>query len=171
MAGEPTYVDAGAIFDTTRRYRYRLWRTWDWKLPRVAFIMLNPSTADERRLDPTLRRCLGFAQRWGCGAFEVGNLYALRSTDPLALWDIDDPVGPANDEYLATIAEDATFGVVLAWGANARQERASTVVGLIRHSGAKHVFHLGELTRDGFPRHPLYLRGDLLLTEGDPDAK
>jgi hypothetical protein len=160
---EPTYIDQGATFGGEGAcYRYRLWRVWDLDLPRVAFVMLNPSTADERVLDPTLRRCLGFAQRWGCGAFEVGNLYALRSTDPAGLRAVADPVGPLNDEYLVRIAEDATYGVVAGWGSNADDERAAHVLGLLRRY--RSVYRLGSLTGAGHPRHPLYLPGDLLPT-------
>ncbi len=160
---EPTYLDQGALFDPTGRYRYRLWRVWDRTLPRVAFVMLNPSTADAAKLDPTLRRCLAFAQRWGCGAFEVGNLYALRSTDPKALeTDPGDVVGPENDAHLARIAEAAGYGVVIGWGANARRTRADAVIDLLRRHGP--VLRLGELTGGGHPRHPLYLKGNLFPT-------
>jgi hypothetical protein len=156
---EPVYLTAGATFDADRRYRYRLWRIWDSR-PRVAFIMLNPSTADETVLDPTLRRCLGFAQSWGCGGFEVGNLFALRSTQPRALYSADDPVGPANDYHLAQIAEAAKF-VVVGWGAHghAFPARVSAVIQIL--AGRVNVARLGRLTAGGQPRHPLYLRADL----------
>src|SRR5512133_2959068 len=97
---EPDYIASGATFSRDRRYRYSLWREWNRDLSRVAFVMLNPSTADEARLDPTIRRCLGYAHAWGCGSFVVGNLFALRSTDPAALYRADDPVGRANDAAL-----------------------------------------------------------------------
>jgi hypothetical protein len=157
---EPTYIDQGATFAGEGAcYRHRLWRVWDAALPRVAFVMLNPSTADDRVLDPTLRRCLGFAQRWGCGSFEVGNVYGLRSTDPAGLWRVADPVGPLNDEHLARIAEDATFGVVAGWGSKAERTRADRVLALLARYA--NVYRLGDLTGAGHPRHPLYLRGDL----------
>jgi hypothetical protein len=157
------YLDAGATFDGERNeYRYRLWRLWDETKPHVAFVMLNPSTADARELDPTLRRCLGFAQAWGCGGFDIGNLYALRSTDPRALETyVGNVVGPLNDEYLRRIAEAASFGVVASWGVHARSTRADHVLALLaRH---RRVLHLG-LTKAGQPRHPLYLRGDIAPT-------
>ena len=114
---EPAYTDQGAIFDGRRRYRYRLWRVWDEAKPRVAFLMLNPSTADEEVLDPTVRRCLGYAQAWGFGSFEVGNIFALRSTDPRALRAAADPVGRANDAKLISIAARSDL-VVCGWGAH-----------------------------------------------------
>ena len=159
---EPKYVDQGATFSPDRVYRYRLWRVWNADLPRVAFIMLNPSTADETKLDPTLRRCLGYAQRWSCGSFEIGNVYAYRSTDPSLLCQVTDPVGPENDQHLVQIAEVASFGVIAGWGADAERSRALGVLGLLRGHG--HVFRLGRPTATGQPRHPLYMRGDLVPT-------
>lgn len=67
-------------------YSYRLWRTWDESKPLVAFIMLNPSTDDETEDDPTIRRCIGYADDWGFGSLIVGNLFALRATDPQELY-------------------------------------------------------------------------------------
>lgn len=97
---EPTYIRKGATFSGCFKYRYGLTRVWDESLPTVAFIMLNPSTADDDQLDPTLRRCLGFARTLGYGAMEIGNLFALKSTDPEALYSSEDPIGPLNDNML-----------------------------------------------------------------------
>lgn len=85
-------------FSPCRTYRYSLVHEWDRDLPRVAFIMLNPSTADENALDPTLRRCLGFARSWGYGSFEIGNVFAFRATDPKAMKAAADPFGPEAGE-------------------------------------------------------------------------
>src|SRR4028119_2392792 len=90
----------GAIFDPTRTYRYALWRTWDAARPPVAFVLLNPSTADARRDDPTIRRCANFARTWGFGGLEVVNLFAFRATHPTDLKCAADPVGPQNDVHL-----------------------------------------------------------------------
>lgn len=162
---EPAYINQGATFDPTRKYRYRLWRAWDLNLPRVAFVMLNPSTADETVLDPTLRRCLGYAQAWGCGSFEVVNLFALRSTDPGALLKADDPVGPANDDVIMNTAMyagiDGQFGIVAGWGAhpsvklNGRDDEVTYLIS--RHSA---IMRLG-MTKNFHPKHPLYLKKDL----------
>jgi len=72
----------GAALDPTGLYRYLLWREWDGNAPRVVFVMLNPSRADANTDDPRLRRCLGFARSWGCGAIEVVNLFAYRASRP-----------------------------------------------------------------------------------------
>jgi hypothetical protein len=80
------------------------------------WVMLNPSTADANEDDATIRRCIGFARREGCGLLEVVNLFAYRATDPAALRLADDPVGPANDHFISKAVERAAL-VVVAWGA------------------------------------------------------
>lgn len=145
---------AGARFSADRRYRYRLWRTWDATRPRVAFCLLNPSAADDRRDDPTIRRCVRFARRWGYGGVVVVNLFALRATDPRALGRSADPVGPANDRAIRDAARRARL-VVAGWGSRgALRRRADEATALL--AGAR-VVTFG-VTRDGQPRHPLYVR-------------
>ena len=104
-----------AVFSTDDDYRYRLGRLWNADKPIVAFVMLNPSTADATTDDPTIRRCLNYAEDWGYGTLLVGNLFALRSTDPSRLHDHPEPVGPDNDEHLWEICE-AAERVIAAWG-------------------------------------------------------
>lgn len=145
---------AGATFSRDRRYRYRLWRRWDPSRPVVAFCMLNPSTADEQRDDPTIRRCIGFAHDWGYGGLEIVNLFAFRATDPRDLRLAADPVGRQNDRHLARAARRATL-VVTAWGARADVRRARRAMWVL--SGQRRsLAHLG-FTRSRRPRHPLYL--------------
>jgi hypothetical protein len=123
------------------------------------FVMLNPSTADETTNDPTITRCIGFARDWGYGALAVGNLFALRSTDPAALADHPDPLGPYNWHWLTRLAVEADV-VVAAWGASAiAATRAVTTLALLARHSASGVRCLG-LTKDGHPRHPLYVRAD-----------
>lgn len=74
-----------AVFDPTRTYRYRLTRHTGAGIGTLLFVMLNPSTADEYRNDPTVRRCIAFARAWGFGRLCVGNIFAFRSTDPAAV--------------------------------------------------------------------------------------
>jgi hypothetical protein len=143
-------VIAGATFSRDRRYRYRLWRRWDRTRPLVAFVMLNPSTADARHDDPTIRRCLGFARRWGYGGIEVVNLFAYRATNPTALRKVRDPVGRGNARHIQSALARAAL-VVLAWGADTQSSRHVSVVRA----------HCLGLTRAGQPRHPLYLRRDV----------
>lgn len=106
-----------AQFSPCAKYRYLLTREGLGGTGTCLFIMLNPSTADAMVDDATIRRCSGFAQRWGYARLEVANIYAYRSTDPRALRDLADPVGPENDQYIAEAVARADK-VVCAWGAH-----------------------------------------------------
>jgi len=143
---------AGAVFDPGARYRYRLWRRW---APghQVLFVMLNPSTADAERDDPTIRRCAGFARAWGFAGMTVVNLFALRATDPARLRRARDPVGRDNDSHIAAAAAAADT-VVVAWGIHGDlRARDRAVLALL----APHRPRCLGLTCGGHPRHPLYL--------------
>ncbi|GAB4384229.1 MAG: DUF1643 domain-containing protein [Phycisphaerales bacterium] len=143
-----------ASFDRTRTYRYTLHRRWSPGPRRACFCLLNPSTADAHRNDPTVRRCIGFAQDWGFDALEVVNIFALRSTDPAALIRCDDPVGPGNDRAIVRAARRAEI-CVLGWGAHGQLlDRGRRVLELLRPYAEP--LCLG-LTAAGQPRHPLYL--------------
>lgn len=144
---------ATAVFDPTRVYRFRLSRVWDPQLPRVNFLMLNPSTADAFKLDRTVRRCVDFAKLWGAGALEVTNAFALRSPYPKDLALVADPVGPGNDEAIAAAALSADT-VVVAWGVHAK-ERGLYVATMLKDLGVD-VLAL-HLTKNGCPGHPLYI--------------
>lgn len=91
-----------AVISEDGLYRYRLDRRWGYG-PRVAWIMLNPSTADSEAEDATSRRVQAFSRRWGFSALTVVNLYAWRATDPTDLWTAQDPVGPENDRHIAEV--------------------------------------------------------------------
>lgn len=152
---------SGAIFSDDRVYRYALWRVWDRNNPaRVAFIGLNPSTADEHTDDPTIRRCIGFAKQWGAGGLLMLNLFAFRATDPAVMKRAVDPVGGSNDNVIRIL----TIGVrvVAAWGTDgAFMGRDAAVVEMLTREGVT-VECLG-CTKGGLPRHPLYLRADTAL--------
>ncbi len=152
-----------AVISPDGNYRYHLCR----KLsddPRVAtFIMLNPSTADAQFDDPTIRKCLGFSRRWSCGELQVVNLFALRTKSPASLRRAPDPVGPENLDWLQHAVNRAVNQtnparrgpVICAWGAYCHQMgQAETVFGLIQE--ICEPVCLG-VTRDGHPRHPLYV--------------
>lgn len=145
-------------------YRYWLGRRWT-EGPHMVFIMLNPSTADGRQDDPTIRRCMGFARREGCGAIEVINLYALRATKPIHLLDHPDPEGPDNClTWAQTLYPDGRGGsgpkaVVAAWGAFDDPDVPESKA--LRGCSAE-LMCLGT-TKEGKPRHPLYVKGDTPL--------
>lgn len=148
-----------AVISPCGTYRYRLARIWDKSLPRLGWIMLNPSTADAEVDDPTVVKCGTYARRWGYGGILVCNLYALRSPHPHMLRQHPDPVGPDNDEHLrALLAGPAD--VVGAWGALASNSRVDAVLAM---PGSERLLALRE-TKTGQPGHPLYLSLSLTPT-------
>ena len=156
-------VQRAASISTCGRYRYTLHRWWG-DGPRATFVMLNPSTADSEQDDPTIRRCVGFARRWGYDGIRVVNLYAYRATKPADLWKADNPVGwPRNDDVLEECGRLAACGdtLIAAWGAHAKPSRIECVLAF---SGWDRLQALGT-TKSGAPRHPLYVAGD---TEPEP---
>lgn len=152
---EALYLSCGALFSECRRYRYALWRVWDFDLPQAAFIGLNPSTADESQDDPTLRRCIGYARRWGFGGLVMLNLFAYRTPHPAQLRCVQDPIGAQNDAALARWLPLVRLTIVC-WGDQGRWlGRDQAVLRCIAQP-----FCL-RLTRQGNPAHPLFLPADL----------
>ncbi|MES2144180.1 MAG: DUF1643 domain-containing protein [Pseudomonadota bacterium] len=144
-----------AIYSPCLRYRYALTRIWRPDAPRATFVMLNPSTATEYQNDPTVERCERRARALGFGAFRVTNIFAFRATDPKLMRAEPHPIGPGNDEAIASAALWADQ-VVCAWGNHgAHLGRGAEVATLLRATGTP-LWHLG-LTRGGDPRHPLYV--------------
>jgi len=165
-------MTSAAIISPCGQYRYTLHRhipsVLRWVKP-CLFVMLNPSTADATKDDPTIRRCIGFAKREGCTGLTVVNLFALRATDPAELGKHADPFGPDNAKYLAEqIMAHMQIGlIVAAWGSNpmARRDQLAELIKdepigvlkmALRNAGA---LCLG-MTAEGHPRHPLYVKND-----------
>ena len=146
-----------AEFSDCRIYRYALWRVWDQSKPRCLFIGLNPSTADETTDDPTIRRCIGFAREWGFGGLIMGNLFAVRATDPREMLRHPSPVGPDNDMWLKKLKAQAER-TIAAWGTRGRYlgrgPEVRTMLGQMMCL---------KLTKKGHPQHPLYLPKRSLL--------
>lgn len=150
-----------ARFSPCRKYRYELRRTWKPRARVMVFVGLNPSTADERTEDPTIRRILGFADDWGFGTLVMLNVFAFRSTDPKLLHDRAargrEVVGPENDETIRrTFEVHRKDKLVIGWGANGRllergRDVASMALALHRRP------ECFGLTANGQPKHPLYL--------------
>lgn len=157
-----------AVLSECGRYRYRLGRTWDAAVRPLVFVMLNPSTADAEVDDPTITRCVGFARSAGAGGIDVVNLFAFRATDPADMAAAADPVGPDNDRHVRKAAEQG-FRTVVAWGAGVPKryaDRVAAVLAVLRNVGLP-VWCLGA-TKDGHPRHPLFVRGDVTLVPYPP---
>ncbi len=143
----------GAKLDKTRKYRYVLWREWDEGEGTCIFVMLNPSTADAKKDDQTITKCIGFAKRWGFRRLEVVNLFAYRATDPKKLLKVKDPVGKDCDLYLGAALFKAKR-VVVAWGSTKipKDDRVTLVLEL----AGEFVPEFGCLgrTKGGDPKHP-----------------
>lgn len=151
-----------AVISNDGLYRYRLTRRWSEGGRMATFVMLNPSTADASVDDPTIIRCTGFAKREDCDGLVV-NLYGYRATKPAALRLATDPVGPDNVSYVRSALDDAHASdspIITAWGANSTSKDTG-VVSFYR-PGELRLLCLG-VTKDGHPRHPLYLRSDTPL--------
>lgn len=151
-----------AVFSKDRVYRYTLWRQWNELIldpPKFCmFICLNPSTADETKDDPTMRKCKGFAYRWGMDGMIVTNIFAFRSTDPKKMLAHPNPVGPENDYHIIASAIDAEF-VIAAWGNHGVHRRRYVEVCDILQTFKCPVYCLG-VTGKAQPKHPLYLSYD-----------
>jgi hypothetical protein len=138
------------------KYRHVLTRRWAWFARPMLFVMLNPSTADGCQDDPTIRKCIGFAQQAACSGIIVVNLYDWRATKPADLWKAERPVSDVNDSVIQSMAQQTseTGGfIVAAWGAHARQDRIDQVRAL---PFMDDLWCYGT-TKSGQPRHPLML--------------
>lgn len=147
----------GATFSPCRRWRYLLWRIWNQQKPAANFLMLNPSTADERDTDNTITRSVNFARDWGYGSLKVTNLFAWRATWPDEMKKLGgSAVGPENDFHILRAARSAGI-VVCAWGNDgAWLDRDQHVIAMLLGAGIKpHCLKINEKT--GKPAHPLYL--------------
>jgi hypothetical protein len=115
----------GAVLsrDRDRRHRYWLWRIWDRARPILVVCMFNPSTANARDDDPTIRRLCAWARRWGYGGILVVNLLSIRTSDPREARAFGrDAYGPAQAEAIAgaiMLAQEQGTPILAAWGANA----------------------------------------------------
>ncbi len=153
--------DKGAILSRNRMYRYVLWREWDIEKKSCVFIALNPSTADEKEDDPTLRRCVNFAKDWGYGKCVIVNLFAYRATKPDELKNQNKPVGYKNNYHIKMQASQADR-VVVAWGNHGSLlNRDKQVLKLLKDIQVKCF----SVTSKGQPVHPLYQPKDIVLVD------
>jgi hypothetical protein len=152
------------------KYRYRLWRTWntDIKKKPITWLMLNPSTADENILDPTVRRCLGYSIQWGYGRMDVINIFALRSTDPKRLYSCHDPVGIDNNRSIIQTAKESDR-VIAAWGNHGLyKDRYKEVLALFNEINTP--LYCLKTSKYDQPVHPLYQRSDIIPIIYSPKA-
>ena len=153
-------MDKQAAISPCGVYRSLLTRVWDDTLPIMGWIQLNPSKADHKIDDPTLRRDIGFAVREGFGGVWLTNLYDFRATDPKDLEKAEKPISQHNDYYIKLMFEKCEK-VVAGWGSNKMAIRGQGRVAELM-SETDVLWCVG-FTKDGFPRHPLYVKKDAPL--------
>lgn len=167
-------VSSYAEFATHSNIKYRyLWgRMWDATLPKITFVLCNPSIADELKIDFTLTKCLNYVvdqnrsekSKAKYGTIEVVNLYALVTPNPKELWPHKNPVGPENDEYINQSVKNAKT-VVLAWGATPNLKmRATAVLDLINQNRNK-LYRFASASKNYYPPHPRNLASKNMVLE------
>ena len=153
---------SGALFNgESHKFRYALWRIWDRTKQTLLFIGLNPSTANDIKDDPTIRRLVNFAKSWGYGGLYAGNLFSIVSANPDVLFlssSTEQPDRP-NDMAIKQMCDLTSTRLVGwgEWGKNAGK-RPDTVLALL----GEPVFCL-KVNQSGEPCHPLYLPKDTKL--------
>lgn len=175
-----------AEFSPDRKYRYWWSYTWDEGLPVSVFCMLNPSKADEWKTDNTVARCVNYSKMWGHGRTVVINLFPYVATDPKRLYSGDSvaltpksTLGQARDLVL----KNRSSRLVCAWGTHGEYEKAGPRMARYLHDQLNRsdlgpynqdgtysyqkdhrCLHILGLTKDGHPRHPLYLKNEIRPT-------
>lgn len=152
-----------ALISDCGKYRYSLYRFWDNTKKACMFIMLNPSTADDKEDDPTIQKCIRFAKSLGYGSLYVTNLFAYRATDKSVIKKVTNPIGIDNDKYILELAKKADK-IIGAWGNSGKYlNRSNHVKKLLKDNSFK-LFCL-HITKKGEPSHPLYLKNNLKLIQ------
>jgi hypothetical protein len=150
------------VFSADRKYRYLLIHCWEPAMPErsAMWIGLNPSIADEHRLDSTLTRIRSVSRALGFNTFYMTNLFALVSTDLRAMIRHPEPVGEDNDFHIRRIAAQQPT-IFVAWGAHgSHRNRDREVLDLLTQLGRTDLLCLG-INKGGSPKHPLHLAGNL----------
>jgi hypothetical protein len=150
------YLENDAVISDCGKYRYLLRRTWDHKKPRALLVMLNPSTADGRQDDATIRSCVRLLSGLGYGSMEVVNVFGYRATKPDELLKVDDPCGPKNEDCVKAAIGRCDI-VIAAWGAWPPAEAASVYIRNAVSAARPAMFCFGR-TQSGAPKHPLCIK-------------
>lgn len=159
----PNTKARGANFSTDRNYRYLLWRVWDENLPKIMFIGLNPSTANETDDDPTIRRVMAMAKSWGYGGVYIANCWAYVTSDPKLL-KFNELSDRWNNDML-TVSAGECKDVVFAWGSFkivSETGRDKELIEMFPNAKALHI------NKNGSPKHPLYCKTDTKLISFHP---
>ncbi len=156
-------ASSGAIFSDCKKYRFILWRIWDFSniKPRLMFIGLNPSTADDREPDPTIKRVVGLAKKWGYGGIYMANLFPFITPYPEQLEENPLDRVKENDKYLEEYSKKSGE-IVFAWGAFPVMGRDLDMIKKFPNSKCLHI------NDDGTPQHPLYVPKNTILQPYQP---
>ncbi len=150
-------VKKSAIISDCDQYRYLLLRHWDARLCALPVCMLNPSTADDQKDDPTIRELIYFSRLWGYGGLYIVNLFAFRAPHPIDMQGAPDPVGPKNNRYLREAldyARELDTPMLAAWGDGGTFNARET---WMCSNAAHHSVDLVcfGITRGDHPKHPM----------------
>jgi hypothetical protein len=143
-----------ADFSPCGQYRYRLQRIWDESKPAVAFIGLNPSTANGVKDDPTMRRVISFAKREGFGSVSMFNLFNVIGSKPKIILTHPDPLGPDWIQWYQKC--QAHEVIIFCWGAFKQIASHGRASFMITSTPPGRAYCLGK-TNEGHPCHPLFL--------------
>lgn len=162
-----------AIFSANRRYRYELRRLVNATAGgEIAWVMLNPSTANEVKDDPTIRRCIDFSRRWQFRSLRVVNLLPIRTPSPKeAIAWYYPPIEPAYFENLKYIerATQEVDCVMMAWGAHGYRLMGDDTRENIC-CWTDEAWILG-WTQMGQPKHPLYVSASTRPIHAEDDSR
>lgn len=154
-------MDKKALISDDGKYRHWLSRTWDETRSPIAFIMLNPSTADDKQDDPTIRRCVGFAKLWVHGSIVVVNLFDFRSHSPVALKQAFNPCSKNNNAHIlerCRFVADNKGKVVAAWGLHGSYKNRDREVAEMLARNHIPLWALQLIGSDrNTPGHPLFI--------------
>jgi hypothetical protein len=150
------YLENDAVISDCGKYRYMLRRTWDHARPRLLYIMLNPSTADAKKDDATIRSCVRLASGLGYGSMEVVNVFGYRATKPTELLTVAEPCGLQNEDHVRRALGRCDIPVC-AWGAWPPAQEASIYIRNAIRAERPAAFCFGK-TASGAPKHPLYIK-------------
>lgn len=149
---------SGAKFSPDRKRRFYLYRVWDRKKPIIAFVGLNPSTANEDRNDPTIRKLISFTSRNGFGGFYMFNLFTIVSPDPSVLTNESDQDCEYNRLMILGLRNDYSE-LVFCWGSFETFGRDKEMIKAFPNAKCFRK------NKNGSPAHPLYLPKDISLIE------
>ncbi len=145
-------IKSDAIFSEDNIHRYALIHEWELDRPSLMIISLNPSAEDGELNNPTIRRCIGFAKRWGFGRLFITNLFSFKTSSPKDLFNSENPIGNKNDYWLKKLSKKVDK-VVLAYGNHGKfKNRHEEILKII------HDPYCIKKSKTGMPMHPLYLK-------------